>query len=291
MFNIEDYALNFNVDDKRFRESLLRKRIEMAEIAIKWDGDTREGNFIFHNIWTYKQNPKYVVSLGKYGKEFYEKARNGEGIKNCNDMRPSIIHDREVLQTVRGKFEDIFKIMESLKKGDKEDALKAFAILFFRNALLLDHTIYDGKYLYQPNGKLVHVITDACSECEGVPTEVYIHFLDAIGFNEDVKYYTQGKLNRTNGVGRENNMRTYIYNICCILGQEYWSDFVYKLMKQTGVAPINNKKMAMNFPELELQYREPRHAGGQRNRPTINITDIINQEPITEIIEQEPPLV
>lgn len=226
---------------------------------------------IFNNIWEYAQDSSYKVSLGKYGKEFYESGQTGNNQKNCNDMRPSVLKDGVVIDSVRGGFDDIFRLMEScLSKPNSKDLLVAFATLFYRNALLIDHRIdnIDNKhyYIYEPPRQLLDLICSSISSYEGIPMEVYIHFLDAIGFNEDVKYFTQGKLQKKTGIGRENNMKTYTHDACCLLGHTSWADFIYKLIRSYGVSPISNQEMASFSLNWVLNAMSVGEESGQQHR-------------------------
>ena len=275
MFTIKDFSIGRNIDDHTFRNAVYQKRIKLIDIAINWSGETTENEFIFHNIWKYPNNASYQVSLGKYGKEYYQSGSTGNNQKNCNDMKPTVLFNNTSVPTVRGRFDDIFRLMESC--GHDTDLLKAFAVLFFRNALLLDHNITNGNYSYEPPKKLIDYICRKKNEFESIPMEVYIHFLDAIGLNEDVKYYTQGKLLLNKGIGRENNMKTYVHDICCLLGFTKWYDFIYSLMRGYGVAPISNKNMADFFPELAIEYKEPRPRASRERTENLIIKDIINE--------------
>lgn len=272
--DFHELALNTNVDSKEFKDAVYAKRLELIDIAIQWPGETTKETMIFNNVWEYPSNSSYTVCLGKYGKEFYESGQTGNGQKNSNDMRPTVLKDGCIVDSVRGRFDDIFRLMELChSKENGQELLKAFAILFYRNALLLDHQIVARHYLYEPPQSLIDVICASLPSYEGIPMEVYIHFLDAIGLNEDVKYFTQQKLQNGKGIGRENNMKTYAHDACCLLGHVSWADFIYKLIRNFGVSPISNKDMATFFPELSITYRVPR----QRTRRSASTTTVIKE--------------
>jgi len=171
-------------------------------------------------------------------------------------MMPSVFKNGAIVDSFRARFDDIFALLEDLGHSGKTDAVRALSLLFYRNALLLDHEIINGNYSYHPNQDLVDYICASIPEYEGVPMEVYIHALDAIGFNEDVKYYTRELLQKKTGVGRENNMKTYSYAAACVLGNENWAGFVYKLMRGYGVAPITSKMFADFLPEANVTFKE-----------------------------------
>ncbi len=269
MINFKKYKFDINADDTTFRDELFDKRQELIKIAVSWSGNYMKNQIIYNKIWTYKEEPAFTVGLGKMGKEYYRKN------KNVNDMRPTITNNEKLMGNVKGGFNDIFELMFLLR--EKKAVLMAFVVLFLRNALILDHKIIDGKYCYNPDAKLVQYICKRCPEYERVPMEVYIHFLDAIALNEDVKYWTRGQLNKSNGIGRENNMKTYIHLICCLLNKEPWSEFLYQIMWY-GVAPLSNEAIATNFPELKIQYKLP-ITKRKRTVQSTSITKTIDQEP------------
>lgn len=271
MFNLQDYAISLQLDDRQFREETYQKRISLINLATQWPGETERFEFIFHSIWQCPSEPSYKVSLGKFGKEYYE-MKDGKP-KNSNDMYPSVLKDGQVVSTVRGRFDDIFLMLEQAK--DDPELLSAFATLFIRNSLLLDHSFDQEVYTYAPPRTLIEYITAKLPEYEGIPTEVYIHFLDAIGFNEDVKYFTQEKLSRSNGIGRENNMKTYANYAACLLGKKPMADIIYSLMRGMGVAPLKNSEIASFFPFLNVTYRPSASRTRRTNREEAIIKDEI----------------
>ena len=274
--DLTHFAINENLDSRLFKDNVYTKRIELINIAISWEGTTPKNTFIVHNVWKYPNDPSYVVCFGKYGKEYYDfisSAHQGsdENRKNRNDMKPSVFRNGVIVDSFRARFDDIFALLEDCGRQGMNDVVRALAILFFRNALLLDHSFVDGKYKYEPPQELVDFICSNYPTYEGIPMEVYLHALDAIGFNEDVKYYTQGKLQERKGVGRENNMKTYCYAAACVLGDENWSGFIYKLMRAYGVSPITNKMFADYFPEANVTYREVQRRPRRANSEMITV--------------------
>ncbi len=279
-FKPENYAPNFPSDNGK---EIFVKRKEIIKLAIAWEGEEGEGKYVSNEVWKYRKDPSFVVSLCKYGKEFY---RDGDR-KNINDMRPSVVKNGEILQSVKGGFNDIFRLLEMCKKRKQDKVLRAFAVLFLRNVFLIDHEDPSGGYyIYEPNEELVQFICDKQQEYEGVPMEVYIHYLDAIALNEDVKYYTKGKLTSLKrSVGRENNMRTYLYYICCLLSHIDWSEYIYKLITSRGVAPITNKDIAKSFPEFFKIGYKPRKSKVARKAEEAG-----NSEKIVKAIDCAPPI-
>lgn len=286
MLDLRQFAINANLDDKAFKDSVYLKRIDLINIALQWEGATPNNTFIMHNVWEYPQDSTYKVCFGKYGKEYYEvssdyKNMDDEDIpkserKNCNDMKPTIFRNRQIVDSFRARFDDIFKLLEDCGHRGLTEVVKAFSILFFRNALLIDHTNDNGNYCYNPPQELINFICTSMPEYEGVPMEVYIHALDAIGYNEDVKYFTKQLLQKKTGIGRENNMRTYSYAAACVLGDENWAGFVYKLMRGYGVAPITNEMFATCFPEANVLYNRRAPRKKRANSEMITVVKSIN---------------
>lgn len=284
---LDNFAINQNVDDKNFKDYVYNKRIQLINIALGWEGITPKNNFIVHNVWQYPLDPSYKVGFGKYGKEYYDiedsnyKGKPDDEIpngarKNCNDMMPAVFKDGIIVDSFRARFDDIFALLEICGKRGMTDVVKAFSLLFFRNALLFDHYIDNGNYCYRPPQELVQYICENIPEYEGVPMEVYIHALDAIGFNEDVKYYTRGLLQNKKGVGRENNMKTYSNAAACVLGNNNWAGFIYQLMRGYGVAPITNKMFSTCFPEINVGYNEGTKRGRKVKSEIINVINVID---------------
>lgn len=286
-FELTKFALNVNLDDKSFKNDVYDKRIDLINIAIAWEGATPKDTLVIHNVWVYPKDSSYKVCFGKYGKEYYDVPASyketpdalipNEVRKNSNDMKPAVFKDGVIVDSFRARFDDIFALLEECGRKGKRDVVRALSILFFRNSLLLNHKIVDGKYYYCPPQELVDFICNNFPEYEGVPMEVYLHALDAIGYNEDVKYFTQGKLQEKKGVGRENNMKTYSYAAACVLGDENWAGFVYKLMRGYGVAPITNKMFATYFPEANVNFKEGTRRAKRRNSDVITVTKMIDQ--------------
>ena len=283
--DLSSFAINANVDDKDFKDGVYSKKIELIQLALGWEGATPKNNMIIHNVWKYPVDPSYVVCFGKYGKEYYEfksqASSSGADLdenarKNCNDMKPAVFKDGTIVDSFRARFDDIFSLLEDCGRQGMTDVVRALSILFYRNALLLDHEVVGGKYCYYPPQELIDFICAHVPEYEGIPMEVYLHALDAIGFNEDVKYYTQGKMQRKKGIGRENNMKTYCYAAACVLGYENWAGFIYQLIRALGVAPITSKMFADYFPEANVSYREIQRRPKRANSELIKVVKFEN---------------
>ena len=91
-----------------------------------------------------------------------------------------------------------------------------------RNAYLLDH---DDSLQYAPPAEAIEYLNSAISEYEGISVEAYLHYLEMIALNEDVKYYTLG-YDVHSGTGRKNNLLTYAHLIAILLGKGSLSNYV-----------------------------------------------------------------
>jgi hypothetical protein len=118
---------------------------------------------------------------------------------------------------------------------------------------MVDHSKdSNGDWRYIPPQSIINLITSETSTIKGIPILAFLHYLDAIGLNEDVKYNTLG-YDTTKGYGRRNNMLTCVNLIAVILERYSISKFAGSFAKPpVGVSPISFKKALEIFPYLEL---------------------------------------
>ena len=154
-------------------------KIKAAKIAIGWPGDTTEGKFIYHWLWT-SPDGQYKVGVGKFGKEYYELRDDGSR-KNINDMRPVIFKNgKEVV--FDGSFKHVFKFMEYVYDIDKE-VLKVIGCLLYRASIMEDHTLDENHdvlhigYEYNPPQEAIDYINSKIPLYESLPVEVFLHYL------------------------------------------------------------------------------------------------------------------
>ena len=67
-----------------------------------------------------------------------------------------------------------------------------------------------------------------------IPIEVFLHYIDAIAWQEDVKYYTLGRGVNTD-IGRTNNLLTYAHFCACLLKRAHWAEMLNRY--SMGVSP------------------------------------------------------
>ena len=239
--------------NQSFARIVRSKKQELIKEAISWSGKTVKGTFDFHEIWESK-DLRYKVSLGKYGKEFYLdtiKWKDGSQGNNPNDMHPTVFVDG-VEKEFDGSFDHVFNFFQDVSKVS-EDALRVLGCLMYRNALLVDHIKVDGHYRYFPPQEAIKFVLDKFPIYDGISTEAYLHYLEAIAWNEDVKYSTLG-FDVKDGTGRTNNMKTYAHVIAVLLGKASLSKLCSSFSRPpVGVSPIPNVTAQEAFPELNLK--------------------------------------
>lgn len=247
---------NLNEDLRVDRASLStriagNKRMARVSEAISWDGGT-ENNLRYHTIFS---EGKYSIRLGKPGKEAAPsynrcKYRDGHSGNNPNDMRPSIFINEERQNEQLASFTDIFNELQALGRSD-EGALELIACLLFRSAYMIDHReISPGIWRYEIPKEVLNVIKKTLPTANGMPMKVFLHFLDALAWNEDVKYYTLGYDIRL-GTGRRNNLMTCVNLIGVLLNKVSIADFAGKFGRPpAGISDIAKKEALEIFPLL-----------------------------------------
>jgi hypothetical protein len=196
----------------------------------------------------------YIVQLSKPGKEAaseYMGARYKDGHfgNNPNDMRPEIIKGDEMVKGL-ASFTEIFEELQRLHLVSTE-GIKLIACLLARSAYMLDHIVDSpGVWRYSPPPNIVEKIARLIPDAEGVPVEVFLHYLDALALNEDVKYLTLGYDIKT-GPGRRNNLLTCVHVIAVMLGLASIAKFAGSFSSiPRGISPIAYKTMLEIFPVL-----------------------------------------
>ncbi len=127
---------------------------------------------------------KKEVCFYKPGKETVRK-----GNPNPHDMRPQVGSDNK-----RYGFDDVWKQLSKISVSNQE-IFKSVLTLIYRNAYMLDHVeVSKGIYRYQPDKKILECISLLDSL---IPDIIeygllgLLHFMDLIGWNEDVKYHVE----------------------------------------------------------------------------------------------------
>lgn len=230
-------------NNAKYRKEELNIKKALIDEAISFPGATENGEFIFTEIWN---NKDYSVCFGKYGKEYYR-----EGAKrNINDMAPTIFKNNEKC-VYDASFRAIFRLSENLMKAGDKKSLVILGCLFVRNAFLVDHHKTEKGYRYHIPEKALDYLNNHVGNHAGIPIEVFLTYVDAIAWQEDVKYTTRGK-ELTKDVGRKNNMLTYARFIACLLGRSSYAEMLNKF--SMGVSALPKGEITTVFPELKTSY-------------------------------------
>ena len=241
------------IHSKAFSAAIKAKKEAMIKEAVAWSGQKITGSFDYHELWSSSDN-KYQVKLGKFGKEFYSstiKWQDGHKGNNPNDMKPTIFKNGKELD-FDASFDHIFSFFHEVSKKS-EEALRLLGCLMIRNAYLLDHIkVTAGDYRYCPPKDVVEKIQSLIGDYNNISIETYLHYLDAIALNEDVKYNTLG-YNVDSGIGRKNNMFTYAHLIAVLLGNASISKLCSSFSRPpVGVSPIRTLDIQKSFPLLKI---------------------------------------
>lgn len=231
-------------NNAKYRDVEIEMKQSMIEEAIAYPGTKPKGNFIFTKIWG---NGEYAVKFGKYGKEYYLEGEK----RNVNDMAPTIFRNDEICE-YDASFRAIFRLSENLKKTGDEESLLILGCLFVRNAFLVDHTIKEqDHYRYVIPQPALEYLQEHVNAHASIPIEAFLMYVDAIAWQEDVKYTTRG-YKITSDVGRKNNMLTYARFVACLLGRSSYAEMLNKF--SMGVSALPKGEIADTFPELNTTY-------------------------------------
>ncbi len=240
-----------SVEKTDFSNAKVRKMVRINE-AIAWPAGTSQVNKAYQAIWAGNQ---YEVRLGKPGKEAeptYDACRYKDGHKgnNPNDMWPCIWDGKRIIDK-SATFTDVFDELQALIRTEPV-CLELIACLLFRSAFMIDHIdIGGGRWRYHPPRYVVDLIAQYAPSAYGVPTEVFLHYLDALAWNEDVKYHTLGYDITKGGTGRENNLLTCVNIIGVFLDKIPLSKFAGAFARPpVGISAISRKKALEVFPLL-----------------------------------------
>lgn len=240
-----------SVEKSSYATAKERKMVRVLE-AKGWPHGTSQVNKTYQTIWTGKQ---YEVRLGKPGKEAepsYDKCRYKDGHKgnNPNDMWPCIWDGKRILEK-SATFTDVFDELQALIRVEPI-CLELIACLLFRSAFLIDHVdIGGGRWRYHPPRHVVELISKYAPSAFGVPIETFLHYLDALAWNEDVKYHTLGYDITKGGTGRENNLLTCVNIIGVFLDKIPLSKFAGAFARlPVGISAISRKKALETFSLL-----------------------------------------
>jgi hypothetical protein len=188
----------------------------------------------------------YEVGVRKPGKEAdWEPPRT-----NPNDMLPTIRFNGEVIEYAPG-FTAIFEVLQDLGVGRNTLALELIGCLLFRSAFMLDHEEMEPAcWRYVPPASVVADIEKWTPTAADLPIQVFLHLIEALALNEDVKYKTLN-YDIQKGYGRRNNLATCAHIVAVFLGRASLVKFAGSLARPpSGVAPITRVGAEAAFPLL-----------------------------------------
>jgi len=226
-------------------------RLAMIEEALSWPMGKAQDSKKYQPVWS-KGDDR--ILLGKPGKEAapdYARCKYADGHygNNPNDMLPCREH-KGVVTGAPASFRDVFEELQKIGRQD-EMTLELLGSLLFRSAHVLDHVeTTKGVWRYVPPQEVVNEIARVVPEAYGMPLEAYLHYLDALAWNEDVKYHTLG-YDIAKGIGRRNNLLTCANIVAVFLGRVPIAKFAGSFARPpAGISPITNKDASYAFPLL-----------------------------------------
>ena len=195
--------LRIKLQGPRTKTMLENKRRKRIKEAMSWESGT-ENSPLQHLITTLPSGIK--VYFLKPGKEVFSKKR-----PNPYDMLPVV-----GTPDVKLNFEDVWSNISKVSVVNF-DSFKAVLTLIYRNAFFIDHVEKDGLVRYCPHEEIVKAISDIEKEVGDSSFGLMnlLHFLDILGWNEDVKYHIENGKPTFSGkydfnVGRINTLLTCI---------------------------------------------------------------------------------
>ncbi|MDD5686753.1 MAG: hypothetical protein PHE88_02835 [Elusimicrobia bacterium] len=234
-------------------KEFIAKRTKRIEEAIAFKGGTIEKPI------------KHLISALPNGKETYFFKPGKETLRkipNLYDMAPNV-GTNGVSETEKWSFE---KILEYLIKISiiNQIIFKKILVILYRNCFLIDHQeIEEGKFRYLPSNDLLEYIDkiefglkDGFMD-KFKTTEIglleYLHFMDLLGWNEDVKYHiVEGKpdfIKYNNKVGRVNTILSVISTPLMI------SNFILDIIHKTENKGIIDVKLITSTIQMLVKSR------------------------------------
>jgi hypothetical protein len=219
-------------------------RAKSIQDAITWPKGVSQSERVFHPLWHWGE---YEVGAGKPGKE----AKEGRALPNANDMWP-YVRKSGSFPTNDATFANIFREFEHMEKKSVH-SLELLGSLLVRSAYMLNHIQSDNDIVYAPPQDIIDEISKDIPNAYQVPLVVFLHYIDTIALNEDVKYYTKaadrGKPYGI-GAGRQNNLLTCARLIAVLLKRESIVDFADGFSRNRGVSAMSFARSKECFPYL-----------------------------------------
>lgn len=233
-----------------------QRRIEALYEALSWEKGSSQENRKVNNLYKLED---YIVGVAKPGKEAapdYKSCRHyitHEKTNNPNDMLPFILKSGGVLgenMTFAGMFERLEKLIRADMFG-----LELIGTLLFRAAFMLDHKKNcEGNWRYFPPEDVMKIIDKKIQFVSEFPVRVFLHFLEVLSLNEDVKIHTLGYNDLPHDYGRINTLLTFAHLIAVFLNRRSLAKFAGGFARPpSGMAPLPKTKIALEcFPLLSV---------------------------------------
>lgn len=254
-------SLNEKLKVPRERLSALARprRREALYEALEWEKGPDQEN---RKITELHSLNEYTVAVAKPGKEAapnYIGCRNymtGEKTNNPNDMLPLILKlGRKVGEDMT--FEDTFDAIDKSKHEDMF-GLDLMGSLLFRMAFMLDHEKNEeGNWRFRPPQEVIEMLEKRIPTVRDVPTRVFLHFLDVLSLNEDVKVHTLGYSDLPQDYGRINTLLTFTHLTAVSLNRRSLAKFAGSFARPpSGMAPLPKTKATEYFPLLSPDWSQ-----------------------------------
>lgn len=209
---------------------------------------------------TIKKPKEYLVDKIDNGVKIYFLKPGKETqrkIPNPHDMTPMINAREKPYQ-----FDDIWIQLSKVSVVD-EEMFKAILTLIYRNAYMLDHQ-FDGRrggYRYRPNAKILDCINQlnnklkkSKNNCIDYGLLGLLHFLDILGWNEDVKYHIEKNKPTFKGKYKWNSGRVNTLLSC--IKVPYKTHVFVENVQKNSATPINiDWSLAYETMQLLLRTR------------------------------------
>lgn len=229
--------------DYKLRQAV--RRTESIREAVAWE----KGTHLDRRYYTVYRGGQWEVRLGKPGKEARRRTNT-----NPNDMLPCVFRDGQQL-TYMPTFTDILKNFLRIHQANPE-CVRLVGYLLLRAVYMVDHEdIGLRQWRYCPSVDILDGIESVVPETVGMPTRVFLQLVDAIAWNEDVKYWTKSPQKKLADVGRPNNLLTYVCYISMLLEAIDPADMVGAVASGHGVARLTKdmlSKAMVAFPYADM---------------------------------------
>ncbi|MFA6925364.1 MAG: hypothetical protein WC223_14055 [Bacteroidales bacterium] len=234
-------------------KEFIAKRTKRIEEAIAFESGT------------IKNKQKHLISSLPNGKETYFHKPGKETLRkipNVYDMSPNV-GANGISETDNWSFEKIWEYLIKISIIN-QITFKKVLVLLYRNCFLLDHQeIKESKFRYLPSNELLDYIEkiefglkdgfmDKFKTNE-IGLLEYLHFIDLLGWNEDVKYHIVNDkpdfIKYNNKVGRVNTILTVISAPLMI------SNFILDIIHKTETKGIIDVKLITSTIQMFAKTR------------------------------------